>query len=157
MFAIYSGDKKDEGMKHVTEVMDTFDFPSDYGWSFGFRSKRSQNEDQDFVFNILLALFMVYFVMASLFESISHPFAIMFSLPFSVVGISWFLFPTGILFNLMARIGILVLMGVSVKNGIVLIDHINNLRRQETRCRRSPERAQVPRSQLTNRSQIPNH
>ncbi len=130
LFAIYTGAKKDEGMKHVREVMDDFDFPSGYGWSFGFWTKRSQNEDKDFLFNILLALFMVYFVMASLFESISHPFAIMFSLPFSVVGIAWFLFLTGTPFNLMARIGILVLMGVSVNNGIVLIDHINNLRRQ---------------------------
>jgi len=130
LFAIYSGEKKDEGMKHVTEVMDGFDFPPGYGWSFGYWTKRTQNEDQDFFFNILLALFMVYFVMASLFESLSHPFAIMFSLPFSLVGIAWFLFLTGTPFNLMAQIGILILMGLAVNNGIVLIDHINNLRRQ---------------------------
>ena len=128
LFAIYSGDKKDEGMKHITEVMDGFDFPPGYGWSFGYWTRRTQNEDQDFFFNILLALFMVYFVMASLFESLSHPFAIMFSLPFSVVGIAWFLFLTGTPFNLMAQIGILILMGLAVNNGIVLIDHINNLR-----------------------------
>ena len=130
LFVIYSGDKRDEGMEQVSEVMDGFDYPPGYGWSYGFWTKRSQNEDMDFLFNILLALFMVYFVMTSLFESVSHPFAIMFSLPFALVGIAWFLLLTGTPFNLMARIGILVLMGVSVNNGIVLIDHINNLRRR---------------------------
>ena len=53
----------------------------------------------------------------------------MFSLPFAVVGISAFLFMTGTPFNMMAKIGILVLIGIVVNNGIVLIDHINNLRR----------------------------
>ena len=73
---------------------------------------------------------MVYFVMAALFESLAHPFAIMFSLPFAVVGIAGFLWLTGTPFNLMAKIGLLVLVGIVVNNGIVLIDHVNNLRRK---------------------------
>ena len=73
---------------------------------------------------------MVYFVMASLFESLAHPFAIMFSLPFALVGVAWTLYLTGTPFNFMAMIGIMVLLGIVVNNGIVLVDHINNLRRQ---------------------------
>jgi HAE1 family hydrophobic/amphiphilic exporter-1 len=72
---------------------------------------------------------MVYFLMASLFESITHPFSIMLSLPFALVGVVWMMVLTGTPNNLMAKIGLLVLVGVVVNNGIVLIDHINNLRR----------------------------
>jgi HAE1 family hydrophobic/amphiphilic exporter-1 len=129
MFVNYSGEKKDEGKKIVTEVMDTLNYPQGYGWSYGFWTRREQNEDNEFMFNIVVALFMVYFLMASLFESISHPFAIMLSLPFALVGVVWLLLATGTPFNLMARIGLMVLVGVVVNNGIVLLDHVNNLRR----------------------------
>jgi HAE1 family hydrophobic/amphiphilic exporter-1 len=73
---------------------------------------------------------MVYFVMASLFESLSHPFAIMISLPFALVGVAGFLYVTNTPFSMMAWIGSMVLIGIVVNNGIVLIDHINNLRRK---------------------------
>ena len=73
---------------------------------------------------------MVYFVMASLFESLAHPFAIMTSLPFAMVGVAWTLYLTGTPLNLMAMIGLMVLLGIVVNNGIVMLDHVNNLRRQ---------------------------
>ena len=129
LWAVYSGEQRNDGMTSLSGVMDSLDYPPGTGWSYGFWTQRMEKEDQDFLFNILLALFMVYFVMASLFESVSHPFAIMFSLPFAVVGIAGFLYVTQTPFNLMAKIGILVLIGIVVNNGIVLIDHINNLRR----------------------------
>jgi HAE1 family hydrophobic/amphiphilic exporter-1 len=128
--AIYTGEKKDEGNRIFTEVLNNYTFPAGYGWSFGFWTQRQQQENKEFLFNILLALFMVYFVMASLFESLAHPFAIMFSLPFAVVGVALFLWATNSPFNVMSWIGTLVLIGVVVNNGIVLIDHINNLRRK---------------------------
>lgn len=128
--AIYSGDKKDVGMEAFRKVLDDYPFPDGYGWSFGFWTQQAAQEDQDMLFNLLLALFMVYFVMAALFESLAHPFAIMFSLPFAAVGIAGFLWITGTPFNMMSRIGMLVLVGIVVNNGIVLIDHINNLRRR---------------------------
>ena len=125
----YTGAKKDEGMTIVTDVLNSIEYPPGYGWTYGFWTQRQQKEDLDFLFNILLALFMVYFVMASLFESFAQPFAIMISLPFAMVGVTWTLWLTGTPFNMMARIGLMVLMGVVVNNGIVLLDHINNLRR----------------------------
>ena len=136
-FATYSGDKKDEGIRQMTEVMDGLDYPEGYGWSLGFWTRRNQQSDQEWIFNILLALFMVYFVMASLFESLTHPLAIMLSLPFSVVGIAGFLLVTGTPFNIMAKIGCLVLIGIVVNNGIVLIDRINTLRRDGIERRRA--------------------
>ena len=129
MFVVYGGEKKEEGKKIISEVMDTMNFPQGYGWSYGFWTKREEKEDNEFLFNILFALAMVYFLMASLFESIAHPFSIMLSLPFAMVGVVGILLATGTPNNLMAKIGLMVLVGVVVNNGIVLIDHINNLRK----------------------------
>jgi len=128
MFVVYGGEKKEEGKKLVSEVMDGLAFPQGYGWSYGFWTQREEKEDNEFLFNLLFALAMVYFLMASLFESISHPLSIMLSLPFAMVGVVWTLVLTGTPNNLMAKIGLMVLVGVVVNNGIVLIDHINNLR-----------------------------
>ena len=128
--AIYTGEKRDEGRAAFEKVLNEYPFPSGYGWSFGFWTQQEAQGGKDMLFNLLLALFMVYFVMAALFESLSHPFAIMLSLPFAAVGIAGFLLITKTPYNIMARIGMLVLVGIVVNNGIVLIDHINNLRRR---------------------------
>ncbi len=128
--AVFTGDKRNEGMAAFSKVMDSLDYPRDYEWTYGFWTRRQSRDQGTFVFNLLLALFMVYFVMASLFESLAHPFAIILSLPFAAVGVAWFLLLTWTPFNMMSMIGMLVLIGVVVNNGIVLIDHVNNLRRR---------------------------
>jgi len=128
--AIYTGDKKEEGRNLYKKVMNDFPFPEGYGWSFGFFTQRDQAEGKAMLFNVLLALFMVYFVMASLFESFTHPFSIMISLPFAIVGVAAMLWVTDTPYDMMAQVGSLVLIGIVVNNGIVLIDHINNLRRK---------------------------
>jgi hydrophobic/amphiphilic exporter-1 (mainly G- bacteria), HAE1 family len=130
LYANYSGDRKEDGKKLVNEVMDNLAYPPGYGWSYGFWTQRQEQENRDFYFNLVLALCMVYLVMASLFESLAHPFAIMLSLLFAFVGVAWFLLATGTPFNIMAMIGLMILIGIVVNNGIVLLDHINNLRRK---------------------------
>ena len=80
--------------------------------------------------NFLLALALVYIVMASVFESLAQPFAILFSIPFSLVGATWLLALTDTPFNLMANMGVLILMGIVVNNGIVLLDRVNHYRRE---------------------------
>ena len=128
IYVNYSGESREKGMELVTEIMNGISYPDGYAWTYGFWTLRSNEEDQEFIFNILLALFMVYFVMASLFESLAHPFSIMISLLFAFVGVAWFLLATGTPFNIMSMIGSLILIGIVVNNGIVLIDHINNYR-----------------------------
>jgi HAE1 family hydrophobic/amphiphilic exporter-1 len=78
--------------------------------------------------NTLLALILIYLVMAALFESLVFPAAIWSSISFAVVGVWWFFLITDTSFSMMAWIGVLILIGVVVNNGIVLIDHINQLR-----------------------------
>jgi HAE1 family hydrophobic/amphiphilic exporter-1 len=67
--------------------------------------------------------------MAALFESTVYPLSIITSIGFSVIGVFWFFMLTGTTFSFMATIGIMILVGVVVNNGIVLVDHVNNLRR----------------------------
>ena len=80
------------------------------------------------LFNLLMALILIYFLMASLFESLLFPSAIWTQILFSIVGVYWFFLITGTTMSIMAMIGILILIGVVVNNGIVLIDYVNQLR-----------------------------
>jgi len=79
-------------------------------------------------FAILLAVFLVYLVMASQFESLLHPFVIMFTLPMALVGVIVTLLLTGTTVSVMVLIGMVVMAGIVVNNGIVLIDYTKRLR-----------------------------
>ncbi|HKL15307.1 MAG TPA: efflux RND transporter permease subunit, partial [Balneolaceae bacterium] len=118
----------DEAREEISRVMDQIDYPTGYSWSYG----RSFGNDLDamntMLFNIAIAFFLIYLIMASLFESLLYPTSVLSCIFFGVIGIFWFFFITGTTFDLMAFIGILILMGIVVNNGIVLVDHINHLR-----------------------------
>jgi HAE1 family hydrophobic/amphiphilic exporter-1 len=79
-------------------------------------------------FALLLAVFLVYLVMASQFESLLHPFVVMFSLPLAVVGVALTLAATGTAMSVMVLIGLIILAGIVVNNAIVLVDYTNQLR-----------------------------
>ena len=81
-------------------------------------------------FALLLAVFLVYLVMASQFESLIHPFVILFTIPLALVGAVLALFITGTTVNIVAFIGVIMLAGIVVNNAIVLVDLINQLRAQ---------------------------
>ncbi|MEM9183619.1 MAG: efflux RND transporter permease subunit [Pseudomonadota bacterium] len=119
----------DEVRDDIEQVMDQYQFPPGYGWKFGRGFNFNDDTAQRMVTNILLAVLFIYIIMAALFESLLHPLSIVTGIVFSVVGVYWFFLLTQTTFSLMAMIGILVLIGVVVNNGIVLIDHINQLRR----------------------------
>ena len=127
--AVYRGQRTEDGRLAVKAALNSLHYEPGYSWSPGFFTQQQDKDVDDFLFSMMLALVMVYFVMAALFESVLHPFAIMLSLPFSVVGIVAFLLLTGTPFNVMAQIGVIILIGIVVNNGIVLLNHINHLRR----------------------------
>ena len=126
----YEGEDWDGAREQIEEGLNGMAFPVGYSWSFGERIQEQDRQLEQMIVNYLLALALIYIVMASQFESLVHPFAILFSIPFAFWGVTWFLLVTHTPLNFMAQIGLLVLMGIVVKNGIVLIDHINNLRRE---------------------------
>ena len=126
----YEGEDWDGAREQIEEGLNGMAFPVGYSWSFGERIQEQDRQLEQMIVNYLLALALIYIVMASQFESLVHPFAILFSIPFASWGVTWFLLVTHTPLNFMVQIGLLVLMGIVVKNGIVLIDHINNLRRE---------------------------
>lgn len=120
----------DKARKIISEVMDQVIYPTGYNWGYG----RSFNDDEEamnvMLFNIAIAFFLIYLVMASLFESLIFPSSILTCILYGIVGIFWFFFLTGTTFDFMTMIGILILMGIVVNNGIVLIDHILHQRKE---------------------------
>jgi hydrophobic/amphiphilic exporter-1 (mainly G- bacteria), HAE1 family len=94
------------------------------------QSEEMQASFRSMQFALALAVFLVYLVMASQFESLIHPFVILFTIPLALVGAVLALFVTGTTVNIVALIGVIMLAGIVVNNAIVLVDLINQLRSQ---------------------------
>jgi len=78
----------------------------------------------------IAAILLVYMIMAAQFESLVDPLIIMFTVPLSVIGVFIFLFITGTSLSVMALVGLVMLVGIAVNNGIVMVDYINQLKRR---------------------------
>ena len=96
----------------------------------GGQGEEMDNSTKSMMFAFGLALFLVYLVMASQFESLLHPFVIMFSIPLALVGAVAALWLTGNTISVVVFIGLIMLVGIVVKNAIVLIDRVNQLREE---------------------------
>ena len=127
-FGTAEGVTPEDAKKRVDEVLEAMSFPPGYGWGYGQAFDDEAESMTVMLTNMLLALACIYIVMAALFESVLAPTAIITGIVFSFIGVYWFFFMTGTTFSFMAMIGMLVLMGVVVNNGIVLIDHVHQLR-----------------------------
>lgn len=86
---------------------------------------------RDLAFAMLIAIMLVFMIMASQFESFRDPFIIIFTIPFAIIGVLWALFITGTTLSIVSGVGVLVLVGIVVNNGIVYVDFVNQLRRKE--------------------------
>ena len=104
-------------------VLAETDIPSELTVEIGGSYEDQQEMFGDLIMLLAMIIILVYIVMASQFESFMSPFVIMFSIPFAFVGVLLGLFITGTPLGAMGMIGILILMGIVVKNGIVLIDY----------------------------------
>jgi HAE1 family hydrophobic/amphiphilic exporter-1 len=92
------------------------------------QSAEMDDSFRSLLFALALAIFLVYLVMASQFESLIHPFVIFFSIPLAAVGAIWALWVTGTTISVVVFIGFILLAGIVVNNAIVLVDLINQLR-----------------------------
>jgi len=92
------------------------------------QNEEMQDSFRSMQFALALAVFLVYLVMASQFESLIHPLVILFTIPLALVGAVFALFLTGTTVNVVAMIGVIMLAGIVVNNAIVLVDLINQLR-----------------------------
>ncbi len=116
-------------MQDVTSQMNKLELPAGYTVEYGGEQKEMQEAFGDLALALILAIILVYMIMAAQFESLMHPFVIMFSMPLALVGAVFGLFITGRTFNVPAFIGIIMLAGIVVNNAIVMVDYINRLRR----------------------------
>lgn len=114
----------------IQRAMNDLELGPGYSWSLGRSFMRFRQEEQESVFAIVLAVVLMYIIMAALFESYSQPLTILFCVPFSLIGVAGLFYLTGTTLNREAYLGILVLFGIVVNNGIILVNHINLLRSQ---------------------------
>jgi len=129
VFARYEGATGDQWRAQVAGILDGFDWPLGYGWTYGDWERERREQSREMRDNVLLALLLVFAVMAGLFESVPQAVALMVALPFAIAGAFWTLFATGTGFDQPASIGLLLLIGIVVNNGIVMLEHINQYRR----------------------------
>ena len=118
-----------EARKAMEAVMAGAALPDGYSYTFEGAFRQNDEAGKQMAVNTLIALVMIYVVMAAVFESLLFPAAILSGIAFSALGVFWLFVLTNTTFTIMASIGILVLMGVVVNNGIVMVEHINTLRR----------------------------
>jgi hydrophobic/amphiphilic exporter-1 (mainly G- bacteria), HAE1 family len=112
----------------IDQAMAGFEMPRGYRWDKGGRFGRLQEEDRAMKFALILAITFVFLLMGLLFESFVLPLAVIIAVPFSFFGVYWTLYLTNTELNIMAMIGVVILIGVVVNNAIVLVDLTNRLR-----------------------------
>jgi len=122
------GTTMEDARKRVEPIMKDYPLPPGYTWKFGRGLDESDEAVKTMTQNILLAVVLIFLVMASLFESALYPLSIITSILFAIVGSIWFLALTGTTITMMAMIGFMILIGVVVNIGIVLIAHVIDLR-----------------------------
>ena len=115
----------------IREGLRSISLPKDFGIVFGGDYEEQQKAFRELLLGIVLALVLVYMVMASLYESLRDPFIVMFSVPLAAIGVIVMLLVTDTTFNVQTFIGCIMLGGIVVNNAILLVDHINLLRRRD--------------------------
>src|SRR5690606_33446979 len=105
--------------------------PAGYEFNYGGEYEEQQEAFGQLTMAAILALILVYMVMAAQFESLRDPFIILFSIPLAAVGVILILVLTQTTFNMQGFLGVIMLVGVVVNNAIILIDYTNQLRRGE--------------------------
>jgi len=104
--------------------------PPDFSISFGGDYEEQQKSFRELLLSCILAIILVYMVMACQYESLRDPFVVMFSVPLAGIGVIVMLFLTKTTFNVQSFIGCIMLEGIVVNNAILLVDHTNMLRRR---------------------------
>jgi HAE1 family hydrophobic/amphiphilic exporter-1 len=113
----------------IHEKVQTIDLPPNYSIAVVGDEARRKQSIQSLTFSLILSIVLVYMVMASQFESLLHPFTILLTIPLAVVGTIATFYWLNTPFNIMAIIGVIMLVGIAVNDAIILVDRINQLKR----------------------------
>jgi len=120
-----------ESLKAVQGRLSELSVPGDFAVGFGSEAEEQARAFQQLQTMLILAVILVYAVMASQYESLRDPLVIMFSVPLAAIGVVLALKLTGTTFSLQAYIGVIMLAGIVVSNAILLVDYTNILRRRD--------------------------
>jgi HAE1 family hydrophobic/amphiphilic exporter-1 len=112
----------------VFSVLRSIDMPDDFLFDITGQNKEMETSLNSLMLALALAIFLVYIVMASQFESLLHPFIIIFTIPLAIIGVLVFLYIFDIPASVVVFLGGIMLAGIVVNNAIVLVDYINQLR-----------------------------
>ena len=115
----------------IRESLRFIPVPRDFSIVFGGDYEEQQKAFRELLLSFVLALVLVYMVMACLYESLRHPFVVMFSVPLAAIGVTLMLFLTKTTFNVQSFIGCIMLGGIVVNHSILFVDHTNLLRRRD--------------------------
>ena len=135
--AIVSGAPMNEVVAAAQKEIDLMDMPAGFNIELAGSYEDQQDSFRDWSMLMVLIILLVYVVMAAQFESLKYPFLIMLSIPFALSGIIIALAATGGTLNMMSMMGGIMLIGIVVKNGIVLIDYISLNRERGMSIRRA--------------------
>lgn len=119
-----------QGVAEITSILQEMKLPAGYTFQFSGMADVMKESFANLLFALVLAIVVVYMVLASQFESFLYPCIIMLSLPFSIIGALGAIVLTGATLNINTIIGIIMLMGLVTKNAILLVDYTNTLRRE---------------------------
>jgi len=125
-------EKKDLGQvrERIAAALKDYRLPRGYTWVMGEEYQEMVDAMWTLGKALMLAMVLVFLIMCAQFESVFLPFVIMFTLPFSLIGVVIGLLVSGSTFNALSGAGCLLLVGIVVNNAIVLVDHVHNLRKQ---------------------------
>ena len=128
MADLKKGASLDKISNEIQTKISTIDLPADYRYKIAGEEQKRQESWINLRFALLLSIVLVYMVLAAKFESLIHPFVILLSIPFAIVGTIILFYLVGQSFNMMALIGIIMLGGIAVNDSIIFVDRINQLR-----------------------------
>jgi HAE1 family hydrophobic/amphiphilic exporter-1 len=119
-----------DAAQKVSEILEEMDIPA--GIRTGLSGQVSEQKESfgNLYAMLIIGLILVFMVMASQFESLKHPFVILFTIPFSLTGVIAAFLLTGLNLSVVTFLGVIMLLGIVVNNGIVLVDYTNLLRRR---------------------------
>jgi HAE1 family hydrophobic/amphiphilic exporter-1 len=120
-----------DAVEQVRGALADLAMPSDFSLSFGGEYEEQQRARRDFTIAIVMALLLVYMLMAGQFERFLDPLIVMLAVPMALVGVAPILLATGTTLNLQSVMGLVMLVGIVVNNAIILVDTINLLRREQ--------------------------
>jgi HAE1 family hydrophobic/amphiphilic exporter-1 len=125
---IREGEALDLVSEQIEKVMQQIVLPPNYQYAITGEEEKRAESFSSLKFALLLSIVLIYMVLASQFESLVHPLTIIFTIPLAAVGAILIFFVLGIPLNVMAYIGIIMLVGIAVNDSIILVDAINQLK-----------------------------